>query len=238
MPDVSVIVTGHREGIIAGATGRSALEAIAYARRVSGLTAEIIVVLDNASLDTKEVLTSAFADAGPAKVQVIETSVGDPGQARNAGIEIASGTCSTFLDADDLWSFNWLDAAWKLTQERPDSIVHSMCNVVFGRQKNVWWHIDSEGPFYDPTYLCWSNYWDAMAFARTEIFRDTPFEPNDLKLGFGHEDWHWNCLTVEKHIPHKPAPDTIHFKRRRKGSQMSLVEAASAVMRPLRFVSR
>jgi hypothetical protein len=104
--------------------------------------------------------------------------------------------------------------------------------MVFGDDRNLWWHIDSEGPFFNPEYLAWGNYWDAMSFARTSTYRQFPFRRNDLKLGFGHEDWHWNAMTIAANVPHKPAPETMHFKRRRPGSQMALVDQVGSVRLP------
>lgn len=229
MPDISVIVTGHREGAIAGATARSAREAIDHATRAAGAGVEVILVLDRADAVTGSVLRSGLGS----EARVLETDEGDPGQARNRGIEAARGRFATFLDGDDLWSHNWLEAAWKLAQDRPDAVIHSTCNLVFGKDSNIWWHVDSESAIYDPDYLHWANYWDAMSFAETGIYRRFPFRANDLKMGFGHEDWHWNCVTVAAGIAHKTAPGTMHFKRRRDHSQMAQVARSDAVIWPL-----
>jgi glycosyltransferase involved in cell wall biosynthesis len=230
--DVSVILTAHREGILAGVTARSACAAIDHVHAAQGLNCEVIVVLDDATAETRAVLEHGLSNLADTPVRVLAVKTGDPGQSRNIGVSEARGLCATFLDGDDLWSVNWLTEAWKLIQERPDAVAQSMCNVVFGKQKNVWWHVDSEGPLFDPRYLAWTNYWDAMSFARTDIYRNLPFRANDLKLGFGHEDWDWSVLTHARGIPHKPVRRTIHFKRRRQGSQMSLVENAGAVVWP------
>lgn len=228
--DISIIITAHREGVIAGATANSAQAAIARISDELALSCEIILVFDRASSVTEQVLSNAF---GSLPVTVLRTDEGDPGQARNHGIAAAKGMVSTFLDGDDLWSSNWLTRGWKLAEQRPDCVFHSACNVGFGKERSLWWHIDSEGMFFDPEYLDWGNYWDAMSLARTDIYRAHPFHRNDLRLGFGHEDWHWNAVTIAAGIPHKPVPETVHFKRRRDGSQMALVERSGSVRRPL-----
>ena len=228
--DISVVLTAHREGVLVGATANSARRAINRAATELGLRCEVIAVLDRADDVTAMVLGSSL-DGLPHRI--LTTDEGDPGQARNAGIAAADGLCATFLDGDDLWSANWLTEAWKLCGERPDCIVQSACNMVFGQQRNLWWHIDSEGPLFNPDYLDWANYWDAMTFARTDLYRKYPVRKNDLRLGFGHEDWHWNAWTIAEGIAHKPAPETMHFKRRRSGSQMALVEQSGSVRWPL-----
>lgn len=227
-PDISVIITAHREGVLAGITGRSAQAAIAQAA-AAGLVCETILVLDRADALTRQVLGDLFG----ASARLLETDEGDPGQARNRGIEVANGTCATFLDGDDLWSENWLVEAWKMSLLRPDAILQSACNMAFGMKRLLFWHVDSETAMCDHSYLDWLNYWDALTFARTEIYRQFPFRQNDLRLGFGHEDWHWNAVTIAAGIPHKPVPETMHFKRARQGSQMSRVDSVGGVRWPL-----
>lgn len=228
-PDISVAITAHREGVISAATARSALQAIDHVVQCERVRVEVILVLDRADATTSAVLSNALANVA----KIYETQEGDPGQARNRATEFASGEYIAFLDADDLWSFNWLTEALRLVRGRPDAVAHSACNVIFGGEKNIWWHIDSEGPFFDNAYLEWANYWDAMAFAKTSVYRRFPFRRNDLQIGFGHEDWHWNCLTLAAGIAHKPAPNTVHFKRRRKGSQSALVNEKGGTVWPL-----
>ena len=85
----------------------------------------------------------------------------------------------------------------------------------------------------EPDYLAWLNYWDAMSMAATAIYRRHPFRSNDLALGFGHEDWHWNRMTLAAGHAHRPVPGTMHFKRRRSGSQMARVAGADGVSWPV-----
>ena len=229
-PDLSIIITAHREGIISGATANSALSAISHASKDSNLTCEVILVLDNANLATSETLRHAFKNC---HLKIIETQTADPGQSRNAGISRAQWYASAFLDGDDLWSSNWLSEGWKMLQSRPDCIGHSHCNMVFGDQKNLWWHVDSEGELFDPDYLLWANYWDALSIALTETYRNYPFKANDLALGFGHEDWHWNAHTIAQGVAHKPVLNTVHFKRRRPNSVMASVSKADGTVWPI-----
>jgi glycosyltransferase involved in cell wall biosynthesis len=228
-PHISIIITAHREGLIAGVTAQSAQAAVRQAEK-AGLSHEIIVVLDRADFVTANILKSAFG----ADAKFLETNEGDPGLARNRGIEHAKGVCATFLDADDLWSENWLVEAWRLIESRPLFVAHSACNMIFGNQRHLWWHVDSESSLCDLDYLNWMNYWDAMSFARTDIYRRYPFQKNDLELGFGHEDWHWNAWTLAEGIHHKPVARTMHFKRSRSGSQMGKVNEIQGTPWPLK----
>lgn len=228
--DISVIITAHREGILVGATAASARRAIACVAADLGRSCEVVAVLDRADAATSSTLENAFPDL---PLTVLHTDEGDPGQARNRGVATARGECLTFLDGDDLWSDNWLTEAARLIDARPDCIAHSACNLTFGKERNLWWHVDSESALFNPASLEWGNYWDAMTFGRTAIYRRYPFRKNDLRLGFGHEDWHWNAWTIAENIPHKPVPETMHFKRRRSVSQMALVERSGSIRWPL-----
>jgi hypothetical protein len=220
--DLSVILTAHREGLLVGVSAQSALAAISTAELLD-IRTEMIVVLDRAD----ELTASTAKNALGSRARYIATDEGDPGAARNIGIAAARGTCAAFLDGDDLWSENWLADGWSFNQQRPDAIAHAACLLYFGRKRNLFWHADSETALCDQGYLAWSNYWDALSLARTEIYRGIPFRRNDLHLGFGHEDWHWNRVTLNMGIAHKPVPGTIHFKRVRPGSQMEKVAAAA-----------
>lgn len=227
-PHISAILTAHREGLLVGPAAHSALAAIGRAE-AAGLKCETIAVLDRADGVTRDVLHAILGD----RARYIFTDEGDPGQARNRATELARGRFSTFLDGDDLWSENWLVAAYAQAVQRPDSIHHSACNLVFGDKRLLFWHLDSEAELCDISYLDWLNYWDAMSFAETELFRNFPFKANDIKAGYGHEDWHWNALTISEGIAHKPVPGTMHFKRARAGSQMGKVESVGGFRWPL-----
>ena len=76
------------------------------------------------------------------------------------------------------------------------------------------------------------NYWDALCLAPRAVFIDHPFRQNNIKAGYGHEDWHWNNLTLAAGIAHRPVPGTVHFKRRRDGSQMEICDKGDVVVYP------
>lgn len=217
MTKITAVMNAHREGLLSGISIASFCEAQEHARS-NGFEVEGIFILDRAD----DVTNQAIRHAAPDDVMIYETDFGDLSSARNFGVDHASGDFVGFLDADDLWSFNWLTEAARLclSQSRP-TVAHSEINVIFGEAENLWMHADSEDEDFDLTFLTIGNYWDSMSFTWRDLFKKYPVQKNELKLGYGYEDWHWNCITLLEGIPHRPVPDTLHFKRRRGGSLLA-----------------
>jgi glycosyltransferase involved in cell wall biosynthesis len=225
MIDVTAVLTCHAEGLLLGPAIASFQQAVEHAR-ANGISVEQLVVLDRGDALTKSVLQTL----PPEDFRVLFSDCGDPGQARNYAAESSTGEFVTFLDGDDLWSSNWITSSYVFSMEQPGPVVcHSEANVVFGGAKQIWWHVDSEAPDFQRDYLLIGNYWDAMCFVERNILKRFPFRQNELSEGYGHEDWHWNCLTLGAGIPHRPVPGTLHFKRRRRGSQMTKCEEKDVV---------
>jgi glycosyltransferase involved in cell wall biosynthesis len=233
MIQISAIMTAHREGLLAGPSIASFNEAILAARN-RGLVVEAIVILDRSDDLTRSIFDACRVDG----YQLFMTDSGDPALSRNFGASVAKGKFISFLDADDLWSQNWLVESFKFCSvlERA-TICHSECNVIFGDEKHIWFHMDSEDEDFEPDFLRVSNYWDSMSFGKREIFVRYPFIKNDVSAGFGHEDWHWNCVTLAEGISHRPVPGTIHAKRRRGGSQSARCAQNDVVIWPNKMSS-
>lgn len=224
---VSTIITGHRENLLCGPSIRSYHQAAAYARN-TGIQVEAHVVLDRPND-----LTRAMFEQSGFDEQIEIVNFGDPAASRNAGVQLAKGDFVTFLDADDLWSFNWIEAAYNFCQAQKERVVaHSELNVVFGGEQTIWAHMDSEAPDFEPGYLSIGNYWDSMCFTSRELLREFPFAVSDLKTGYGHEDWHWNNVTLYAGFAHRPVPETIHFKRRRPNSRLDECTKSDVVVYP------
>ncbi len=224
MTDITAILTAHSEGVLAGPSLVSFEQAVDTAR-AAGLSVDSLILLDRADAATK----LQFATAG-ARHRVVETNEGDPGLTRNAGVALCDSTYVSFLDGDDLWSFNWLCHAFDLVHPSPATLVaHSEINVIFGDSSQMWFHADSRDPSFDPGYLRHGNYWDALSFGAREVYQRIPFVANQYKINFGAEDWHWNCRTLAAGIDHAPALGTVHFKRRRRSTQMPLITGSNAL---------
>lgn len=231
MSDVSAILTGHREGMLAGASLRSLVDAVAHAR-AEGLVVEVMVVLDKADDPTRTALGVA-SDLG---ARVREVSYGDHGLVRNDAVQHADGDYVAFLDADDLWSENWLVEAHRLCATAPGEVIaHPELNWFFDQQHNLYFLPDQTDPEFDLAFLRVQNCWDALCMAPLSAYAEVPHSRRALGEGYAYDDWHWNLETLLAGYTHRVAPDTIIFKRRRRSSQFTAARDAGVMTRTTRF---
>ncbi len=234
-PDVSVVLTAHGEGRLAHRSVRSAQRTMAPAREL-GVRIEFLAILDSPSPETRayfERHRSAF-DA------IHEVAFRDLARTRNAGVERSLGRYVAFLDADDLFSESWIDAAFRMAErlggERGRSVLHPSHIVEFGNRLGIFEGCDGTDPGFDSLALLQGNYWTAMVFVAREVARAIPYEDSIVGSGFGYEDWHWNCETVAAGVVHRVVPGTAHFIRRKEeGSLLVAHTKARAVIRPSRL---
>lgn len=214
MTKITAVINAHHEGVLLGPALGSFQEAVQFAME-QGIDVECLAVLDRPDDMTREMFRVDVAR----DIRVLECEHGDSGLARNHAVQAATGDFIAFLDGDDLWSYNWLVEALCVCSENPDATVaHPEANVVFGAERLFFWHADSKAKDFDPGFLRVGNYWSALSFASNSIYRRFPFFKTELHLGYGYEDWHWNCITLAAGIAHRSAPGTVHFIRRRPNS--------------------
>jgi len=81
---------------------------------------EVTVVDDGSTDDTAEMLLQ-FQDRSELKFQWITIQNSGPGNARNAGVAISSGSWIGLVDADVIPHLDWVENAIKLIQQKPDA---------------------------------------------------------------------------------------------------------------------
>lgn len=214
-PDVTVVVTAHREGTLAHHTMRSLVRALDDARS-HGLSSEVLCVLDRADEPTRRFFVDAVGPSGyfggvcPARM--MEVDHGDPGASRNAAIQSARGKWVAIVDADNLVSQNWIrEAVQALRTTTSPAVVHPEYLITFGQHHIVWPQIPSTSNEFRPDAFYSFNYWDTICVAERALFRDYPYTPT--ASGFGPEDWHWNTVTLANGVEHHVATGTSLFYR-------------------------
>lgn len=213
---LSVVTNCHDEGHCLGPTIGSVSIAIENARS-AGLEIEWIFVLDNADAATR----STLQNCAPAFAKMCDTTFGDPGLARNSGIEAASGQFLALVDGDDLVSPNWLVSAYELAVKFGGipTIYHPGYEFYFGETNQVRVGYDSDDPIFSPEILFEETGWPITSLAKRENYLKHPFQPCDLEHGFAHEDTQWNCDTIAAGIRHKLVPGTFFCYRIKKRDQ-------------------
>lgn len=218
-PDLTVALTAHSETIVGGPTILSAEAAIAKAEE-AGFTVERLIGLDSAS----EGCEAFFSSDLLAHWTKVKLKARDLGIARNLLAANARGKWIAFLDADDLFSENWLSegsrALSAAEQRNQDLILHPEANIFFDAANSVLLNINQDDDLYTPYYWYAANYYDSLVMAPRRAFLDVPYIRRDKETGFGYEDWRWNLDTISAGWTHQIVKDTIIFKRRQ---DMSLV---------------
>jgi glycosyltransferase involved in cell wall biosynthesis len=212
--DLTLIVTAHDETLVCGPTMESADVAV-EAARAAGYTVQTIVALDKAT----EATTSYFHQPDFDHWERWTMDEGDLGRVRNALIPRTSGRFIAFLDADDLFSENWLaDGLDTLTaaEKRGEHVIaHPEVNIVFDGNKYLWQNVDQGSPLFTPHFLYVGNCYDSLCMTPRDAHLEIPYVTRDVPNGLSYQDWQFAVETMSRGWRHVVVPDTIIFKRRR-----------------------
>jgi glycosyltransferase involved in cell wall biosynthesis len=162
---------------------------------------------------------------------------GDLGKVRNAMVPETDGRYIAFLDADDLFSENWLAegvAALDAAGERGErAIAHPELNVVFDGDRVVLVNIDQSSPLFTPHYLYFRHYYDSLCLAPREAHLEVPYVTRDVPNGLSFQDFQFTIETLAADWRHIVVRDTIIFKRRRDVSLVTESNTRKSIVRAL-----
>lgn len=137
MPAISVVIPAfNAEATIA--------ETVASVLQQSWSDFELLVIEPSSTDETARVLKQ-FCDP---RLRIIQRPQGNVSVNRNYGLSLAQGEFTTFLDADDLWTPNKLEAQYQRLQQTPRAdVCYSMTDC-----------IDEKGNFlYPGSYATWEG---------------------------------------------------------------------------------
>ena len=109
MPKISVIIPLYNKGFIISETLQSVL--------AQTFTDFEIIIVDDGSTDNGFEIVSKFSDE---RIRLFQQENKGAAAARNLGIEKSKGKLIAFLDADDYWFPNHLEALYKLYNDFPN----------------------------------------------------------------------------------------------------------------------
>jgi len=230
--DLTLCVTAHDETLVAGLTMRSADVAVACAE-AEGITVERIIALDTATEGCSGYFDQPRFDAWERR----HCANRDLGLTRNEIVRHATGELIAFLDADDLFSENWILEGVRRYREAvavgERVIVHPELNWLFDGANAVVRKVDQTDPLFSPYFFYLRNYYDSLCIAPRQAHLEIPYLHRDIPNGLSYQDWQFSIESMAAGWRHVIARDTIIFKRRRDTSLVVESRDRSAIVRPL-----
>jgi hypothetical protein len=222
--DLTLIVTAHSETLVSGPTMASADLAVAAARE-AGYTVQTIIALDQATDATKEYFHQDDFDHW----ERWEMNEGDLGRVRNELVPRTDGRYIAYLDADDLFSENWLvkglDKLEAARERGERAIAHPEIILTFDGTIGLHQNVEQRSPLFTPYFLYMRNVYDSLCLSPREAHLAVPYMHRDITRGLSWQDWQFAIETMSRGWEHVVVADTVIFKRRRDFSLM--VESAS-----------
>lgn len=217
MRTVTIVITCHDEGEI---IDRALNSAESNARLASHLLdAQIIITLDKADERSKEVVQEISQSE---RARVVNYDFGDLSMSRNAAMNETQSDLILFLDADDVWSENFLLKGVESLNDNNSRIVLPEELRFVGKNLFGSFLVKRKLRIFAPPKrfrkLLTRNWLPATFLAYRDIFEKFPFIPNDYERKWGFEDWNLHLRIAIAEVPVSTAQDTYLEIYQRPGS--------------------
>lgn len=230
--DLTLVVTAHDETVVSGPTMTSADRAVEVAE-AAGWSVQRVIALDAATEHTRAFFEQSAFDHW----ERWHFEEADLGRVRNALLPRTDGRFIAYLDADDLFSENWLAEAVETldaAERRGERLIaHPELNVIFDGARTVLVNIGQDSPLFTPHYLYFRHYYDSLCMAPREAHLEVPYVSRDVPNGLSYQDFQFTVETMDAGWWHVAVPDTIIFKRRRDFSLVTESNARKSVLRAI-----
>jgi hypothetical protein len=230
MPDISLVMNFHREGVLAhwSLLGFQRMRDYASSRDIS---VQLVAILDRPDEATRRMVSQhpILAEGD----EVVEVTHGDLGLSRNTGVEQSRASHVGFLDGDDYCSENWLAESLFVLAAGDGVVVHPEYTVSHGACHLIGRSVDQLTEEY-PLESCFKHHpWVSVAVAAKSVFQEIPYrETRVCDTGFGYEDWDWNLRVMASGLKHTVARQTCLFYRRKAESMLVSMNTRNALVRP------
>ena len=180
--------------------------------RDRGIDFNIEFVLDRPDEVTVAEITKASRLIPDSRIHLVDFA--NLGISRTFGVNVARADVVCFTDGDDFFSFDWFERALNYLSQGPMRVVlHTQYMVGFDQDEFIRETTESIDPAFDPLSLAVDWYWSANLAVQTEVFASAPIQPYDHTSGFGSEDWHWSCNSLEAGIARVSLPGAAYYYR-------------------------
>ena len=208
---LALVANFHRERRI----GRKTANFLGHVHtrlRDRGIAFNIEFVLDRPDEVTVAEISEASRLIPDSRIHLVDFA--NLGISRTFGVNVARADVVCFTDGDDFFSFDWFERALDYLSQGPMPIVlHTQYMVGFDQDEFVRETTESIDPAFDPLSLAVDWYWSANLAVQTKVFASAPIQPYDHTSGFGSEDWHWSCNSLDAGIARVSLPGSAYYYR-------------------------
>lgn len=208
---VNCVITAHSEGLILHTT-LLCYEAMRVYAEKQGIDVSWVLVLDRADDETTRVAENHPAIR--ASDIILKADNGAPCKSRNDGLAACTGDIIAILDGDDYCTENFLYEAVEELRQDSRAVVHPQYIFNFGAVTGIQEILSQkEHPEQDIASLVFQHPFVVSVVAMKEVFQKYAYQ--ELREGFGFEDWNWNCEVMGGGYSHVTARNTMLFYRRK-----------------------